>query len=107
MLDAQITLLETCHFQVAQPYGGVFFSFGNRALNSEWSLIYDIVERAATRFNIYCMFDKMFDRNQNILSRKNIEQTSSNMHATRSNLLLQKMNEIYPIITWDTMHTTL
>ena len=28
----------------------------------------------------------MFDRNQNILPTKNVGQTSSNMHATRSNI---------------------
>ena len=29
---------------------------------------------------------EMFDRNQNILPTKNVGQTSSNMHATRSNI---------------------
>ena len=28
------------------------------------------------------MLEKMFDRNQNILLTKNVEQTPSNMHAT-------------------------
>ena len=42
---------------------------------------------ADTRFNICCMLEKMFDRNQNILPTKNVEQTSSNMHATRSNIV--------------------
>ena len=44
-----------------------------------------IVERAATRFNICCMLEIMFDRHQNILPTKNGEQMSSNMHAARSN----------------------
>ena len=48
---------------------------------------YNIVERAATRFDICCMLEKMFDQNQNILPTKNVEQTSSNMHATRSNIV--------------------
>ena len=61
--------------------------FGEWALNSDWSLQYNIVERAATRFNICCMLDKPFDRNQNILSTKKVEQTSSNMHATHSNIV--------------------
>ena len=39
-----------------------------------------------TRFNICCVLEKMFDRNQNILPTKNVEQTLSNMHATRSNI---------------------
>ena len=46
-----------------------------------------IVERAATRFNICCMLEEMFDRNQNILPTQNLQQTSSNMHATRSNIV--------------------
>ena len=59
---------------------------GDWPLNSDWSLQYNIVERATTRFNICCVLEKMFDRNQNILPTKNVEQTSSNMHATRSNI---------------------
>ena len=31
------------------------------------------------------MLEKMFDRNQNIRPTKNVGNTSSNMHATRSN----------------------
>ena len=34
---------------------------------------YNMVERTATRFNIYCVLEKMFDRNQNILPTKNVE----------------------------------
>ena len=37
------------------------------------------------------LLEMMFDRNQNILLTKNVTQTSSNMPATRSNLLDQQM----------------
>ena len=39
----------------------VLLCFGDWALNSDWSLQYNIVERAATRFNICCMLQKMCD----------------------------------------------
>ena len=32
------------------------------------------------------MLEKMFDRNPNILATKNVEQTSSHMHASRYNI---------------------
>ena len=83
-----IALLETRHFSPLAPlwiaYG---FRIGNWALNSDWSLQYNIVGRAVTRSNICCMLEKMFDRNQNILPTKSVKQTSSNMHATRSNIV--------------------
>ena len=36
---------------------------------------------------LYSMLEKMFDWSQNILPTKNVEQRSSNMHATRSNIV--------------------
>ena len=63
MLDTHITLFETRDFSLRNTI---------------------IAERAATRFNFCCMLEKMFDRNHNILPTKNVGNTSSNMHATRS-----------------------
>ena len=77
MLDTYITLFETRHFGHFNPPPPFWITHGSRIgdwpLNSDWSLQYNIVERAATRFKICCMLEKMFDRKQNILPTKNVE----------------------------------
>ena len=80
--------METRRFSHLPPFWIAHGSrIGDWALNSDWSVQYNIVERAATRFNMCCILEKMLDRNPNILPTKNVEQTSSNMHATRSNIV--------------------
>ena len=56
--------------------------FGDWALNSDWSL----PDTTLLKGRLHAPTFLAFDRNQNILATKNVEQTSSNMHATRSNI---------------------
>ena len=73
-----------CYENAFNNVGYAYNIVGNTSL---WCLQYDIVERATTRLNMCCMLEKMFDRNLSILPTKYVEQTSSNMHATRSNIV--------------------
>ena len=67
MLDTPVTLLET----------------RRDSRSGDWSLTLI----GLTLLSICCILEKMLDRNQNILPTKNVEQTSSNMDATRSNIV--------------------
>ena len=91
MSDIHLTLFETRYCSLFSPPPLFWIAHGSQigdwALNSDWFLQYNIVEGVATRLNICCMLEKMFDRNQNIFPSKNVEQMSSNMHATRSNIV--------------------
>ena len=49
-----------------------------------------MLERVADMLDDVCLtflLETMFDRNQNVLLTKNVSQTSSNMPATRSNIV--------------------
>ena len=58
--------------------GRNFISYYPRRSLPSSDLKLAIVERAAPRFNICVMMEKMFHRNQNILPRKDVGQMSSN-----------------------------
>ena len=54
---------------------------GDWSLYSDWSLQYNIFEKAATPFNVCCMLEKTFYRNQNILPAKNVGSKQVIKHA--------------------------
>lgn len=81
MLDTHITLLETHHFSHATfKYDSTCFV----CVLERKPLTLNIVEKVATRFNI--CFTVCWIK-CDIFPAKKFEQTSSNMHATRSNIV--------------------